>query len=145
MPSLDFTHAWPWLQWVIVVAAFLGFFGGVIRVVPGLWRGVSRFVSTINALSDLPDFIERTDDSIAKQNAQLDGIFHETHRNDGSSIKDSTVRLETLIEGIHARLDRVETGVAGLYGKVDELEASDTSTAEQLAEIEKTIPKPPHV
>lgn len=145
MPSLDFTHAWPWLQWVIAVAVVVGLIGTAIRVIPAVWKGVSRFVTTINSLGDLPEFIQRTDAAIQKQNRQLDGIYHETHRNDGSSIKDSTVRLETAVEGVHARLDRVESGVAGLYGKVDELEASDVSTGDKLAEIERTIPKRPDV
>ncbi|MGN6200032.1 hypothetical protein [Humibacter sp.] len=155
MPSLDFSHAWPWLQWIIAVAAVVAFLGGAIRVIPGAWRAVSRFVTTINSLADLPEFIKRTDDSIAAQNTvlakqsrQLDGVFHETHRNDGSSIKDSTVRLEKAVadltastEGLHGRMDRVETGVAGLYGKVDELEAADGEADERLDQIEKTIPR----
>jgi hypothetical protein len=142
-----FGHApWvPFLLWVIFIVGAVWFVG---RMLIHMWKPLTRFVTTINSLAGLSQFMERTEAAIAKQGTQLDGIFHETHRNDGSSIKDSTVRLEKAVEdlrvstdGLHGRMDRVETGVAGLYGKVDELEAADGEADERMDRIERTIPR----
>lgn len=124
MPSLDFSQAWPWLQWVIAAAAILAFIGGGVRVIPSIWRFVTRTVNTINSLADLPDFIEKqeafrqnTTATLRRQDEQIGQIHHEVNYNNGSSVKDAVAR--------------VEAGVAGLY---------DVTTA-MKAEIDTKAPK----
>jgi len=99
MPSLDFSQAWPWLQWVIAVSVVLGVIFGAIRGIPAAWKFISQFVNTINALSDLPEFIERTND-------RIDDIHHEVHYNNGSSVKDAVARVETKTDELMTRLSK---------------------------------------
>jgi hypothetical protein len=147
MPSLDFSQAPPWLQWLLAVAAVIGFIVGAIRGIPPAWRFVTRFVGTVNNLAELPvelaamkTFREETkltlaqqNVTLAKQNATLASqdqkiaeIHHETHFNNGSSIKDATVRIEE--------------GVKGLYGEIVDLKQED---ADLRSDFEKTQPKHP--
>lgn len=106
MPSLNFADAWPWLQWVLAVAAVVAFVGGAIKVVPGAWRGISRFVSTINALSALPEdlakqdaFREQVKITLEKQDEKIAEIHHEVNYNNGSSVKDAVRRVELKVDG----------------------------------------------
>ena len=59
---------------------------------------------------------------------QIDSIHHETHTNNGSSIKDA--------------LGRVEKGVSGLHGRMDDVDRQLTSLAREdealWREIENT-------
>jgi hypothetical protein len=147
MPSLDFSQAPPWLQWLLAVAAVVGFIVGAIRGIPPAWKFVTRFVGTVNNLAELPvelaamrTFREETkltladqNVTLAQQNTTLAGqdkkiaeIHHETHFNNGSSIKDATVRIEK--------------GVAGLYTKIESLEQAD---ADMRRDFEDTQPKHP--
>ncbi|QDZ15769.1 hypothetical protein [Humibacter ginsenosidimutans] len=122
--------ATPWgtaLIWVAAVIVVL-YFGG--RMIAKAWKPLTRFVQTINSLADLPAFMARTDSAIVKQNAQLDGIYHETHRNDGSSIKDSTVRLEQSVEGLHGRLDSMQEKLTKDHARISAIE--DTLPKDQL-------------
>jgi hypothetical protein len=105
MPSLDFSQAWPWLQWVIAVAAVVAFIAGAIRTVPPAWRVVSTFVKTINALADLPGELEKqaqfradTERTLAGQDKQIADIHHEVHYNNGSSVKDAIRRVEQKLD-----------------------------------------------
>lgn len=90
--------------WVLGVLAIITF---VVKV----WPKLRALVKLVDALAILPAFIERTDTKLAE-------IHHETHNNDGSSIKDS--------------VDRIELGVRGLYNRTDALEAADTKLREDL-------------
>jgi len=133
MPSLNFGEAWPWLQWIIAAMAIIGFIGGAIRVIPSAWRVVSRMVTTINALSDLPDelklqaeFRDETKTRFDEQDKQISEIHHEVHYNNGSSVKDAT--------------KRIETGVEGLYKQIEELKDSDISQSSRIDDIESFLP-----
>lgn len=147
MPSLDFSQAPLWLQWLLAVAAIIGFIVGAIKGIPPAWRFVTRFVSTVNDLAELPTelaemktFRQETKLTLAQQNVTLAKqnttlasqdqkiaeIHHETHFNNGSSIKDATVRIET--------------GVAGLYTKIEALEKED---ADLRRDFEDTKPHHP--
>jgi hypothetical protein len=138
MPSLNFGDAPVWLQWVIMILAVTAFIAGAIRAIPPAWRFVTRFVTTVNELADLPTELGelrkfRSDTSVtlaqqnttlATQNQKIAEIHHEVHFNNGSSVKDATVRTEEAVE-------RVEMGVKGLYGEVDGVKA-------QLVELHET-------
>lgn len=130
MPSLDFSQAWPWLQWVLAVAAVITFVAGAIRGIPPAWRAVTRFVTTINALNDLPDELAKqkqfradTKTTLDDQNVKIDEIHHEVHYNNGSSVKDA--------------VGRVESGVAGLYTETDELKKTTVALQEDLDKLKK--------
>jgi uncharacterized protein YoxC len=105
--------------WLVAAALFIG-------VVVKLWPFVRNAVAIVDALVQLPPLAKQ----VAEMKAQIDGIHHETHKNDGSSIKDA--------------VDRVEVGVAGLYTKVDGLEQQigDLQAADEeiRADIEHTQP-----
>ncbi|MFE4469562.1 hypothetical protein ACFRFH_12175 [Leifsonia sp. NPDC056824] len=104
MPSLDFSHAAPWLQWVVGAIAVLAFIGtgfGLIKGIPAGWRVLSTFVTTMNSLADLPDelakqrrFRSRTTQTLAAQDRKIDTIHHEVNYNNGSSVKDALGRVE---------------------------------------------------
>jgi len=99
------------ILWVVAVAGFLL----VLRKV-GPWfvsfaRAVLSTASLIDSVKGLPAFIERTDSTLGTQNATLEAqnrtlavqderiaeIHHETHTNNGSSIKDAVVRVEEVV------------------------------------------------
>lgn len=139
MPSLNFGDAPAWLQWLLAVAAVLAFIGGGIRAIPPVWRFVSRFVSTVNELAELPGELAelrkfRSDTAVtlsdqnttlAKQDKKIAEIHHEVHFNNGSSVKDATARIEK--------------GVAGLYEEIDALKDAD---ADMRRDFENTQPRP---
>ena len=101
----------------------IGWSAGAVGVVLFFWKGwpwlrrtataIVNFATIVDAVQGLPEFIKRTDEGMAAQSKKIDGIYHETHKNDGSSIKDSTVRLEQ--------------GVAGLYDEIATLREADQS------------------
>jgi hypothetical protein len=120
------------LGWILGILGIVGF------IVKG-WPKVKATVRLVDALSVLPDFIGRTDstltahgETLVKQNEQLAGIYHETHKNDGSSIKDATVRTENAVE-------RIELGVKGLYDRVDGLDAADVAATAIVAQLREDL------
>lgn len=107
--------------------------GALVAVIVKLWPALSQFVTIMNAVTGLPDYITRADERTERLEQKVDGIYHETHKNDGSSVKDA--------------VDRIEVGVAGLHTKVEELAASDeelrAADAELRTDLENTRPHPP--
>jgi hypothetical protein len=98
------------------------------------WPLIRNFVQIVDALVSLPGFIKQTTDyqtktttTLTAQSKSLTEIHHETHNNDGSSIKDT--------------VDRIELGVKGLYERVDGLEAADAKQVDRLDELEHTKPR----
>lgn len=133
MPSLNFGDAPPWLQWLLAVAAVVAFVAGAIRAIPPAWKFVSRFVTTVNELADLPTelgelrkFRSDTSVTLAQQDRKILEIHHEVNFNNGSSAKDAIIRIEE--------------GVAGLYEEIDHLKKED---ADMRADFEKTQPHKP--
>ena len=115
MPSLDFSQAWPWLQWVIAVAAVLAFVGAAIRVIPSVWRFVHKFVQTVDALGDLPDDLEKnrvfrdeTKQTLEHQDKQLATLKHEVFPNSGASLRDAVNRIEKKLTNDDDRLLALE-------------------------------------
>lgn len=106
---------WDFALWVVGIVLL------IIFIRRKGWRWVKAFAKAILATAEvidsvqgLPDFIARTDATLATQNDRIGEIHHETHTNDGSSIKDAVQRVEMTAE-------RLELGVKGLYDKVGEL------------------------
>ncbi|AXA97577.1 hypothetical protein CEP17_14765 [Microbacterium sp. PM5] len=101
------------------------------------WRGVVAFArGIINAaeilasVQGLPSYIERADaraEAADKRHDRLegkvDGIYHETHNNDGSSTKDAVDRVEIGVKGLYGRMDAIEEKVLALSAADEELRA----------------------
>lgn len=94
------------VQAILVILAIVFVVGAAVK----LWPFIRNAVAIVDALVKLP--------ALAQQVAE---IHHETHRNDGSSIKDATVRIEQSLEGLHGRMDAVEVDVRALRQADDEL------------------------
>jgi hypothetical protein len=110
--------------WALGIAVVLGL---IIRA----WPKIRALVALIDSLTGLQKFMLDTTTTLTDQNTQIAEIHHETHKNDGSSIKDAVIRSEQAIE-------RVELGVKGLYERADQ---SDQSDREIRDELERTRPK----
>jgi hypothetical protein len=127
-PSL--TAPFWWVTDLIWLGALVGALTAIIKFVPPFWRIVVRFVTTVNALADLPQFMITTARTLADQDAgaiirdkKIEEIHHEVKYNNGSSVKDA--------------IKRVEEGVAGLY---DKTAATDLKTIALADELERTRP-----
>ncbi|MFF1633982.1 hypothetical protein [Leifsonia sp. NPDC058248] len=129
---------WDIVLWLLVA-------GGIVLFVKKGWPALRRFAVAIlsfakmvDAVAGLPAFIKRTDATLTAQDLRIAEIHHETHKNDGSSIKDSSDRTE-------AAVARVEEGVAGLHGRMDEVERSvkelGTEQVDLRHDFENTHPR----
>lgn len=118
--------------WVVVVVL-------IVWGAKKMWPSLKAIVQFADTWSKLPAFMQRTDDAIRKQSTQLDGIYHETHRNDGSSIKDSTVRLEEGVLGLHGRMDALEASNTMQESKLTDVQEKLTRDHDRLSEIERTL------
>lgn len=129
MPSLDFTHAPPWLQWVIACIAVITFIGAGIRLIPPVWRFVSRFVTTGNELAELPAELEEQrrfrietrranaeqialfkeqNKTLAQQNIEIAVIKKQLFPNGGSTLRDDVVVIKSKLASDNERLNALE-------------------------------------
>lgn len=88
-----------------------------------IWPTLSALVKITDSIKDLPAFMETT-------TRQVQDIHHETHYNNGSSIKDSSKRTERALETVMDKID-------ALAASDDELRARvhDTLTPAEKAEV----------
>jgi len=91
------TSALQLIFWVIAIIALIG---AIVK----LWPALSQAVTIVNAVTGLPSFIAKTGATLAAQDLMLQSqdlaiksIYHETHNNNGSSIKDSQDRTERMV------------------------------------------------
>ena len=106
----------------------IGWIGAAVGTWLFVWKGwpwlrktataVVHFAQIVDAVQELPAFIERTDKTLKAQDSAIADIHHEVHFNNGSSVKDGVSRLES--------------GVADLSLKVAEV-------AEDLADAKKAL------
>lgn len=71
------------LLWLILIS-------GAVLFLIKVWPLLSNAVQIVDALVKLPTLADKVDDLGEK----VDSIYHETHKNNGSSIKDSVDRIE---------------------------------------------------
>lgn len=83
---------------------------GAVFVLWATWKflktafpGVKRFISFVDALMKLPDFMADTTDRLTKNEAHLSDVKHEVLPNNGASMRDEQVTLGIRIERIEAR------------------------------------------
>jgi hypothetical protein len=123
--NIDFTVLPNWLQtsllWAAIIVAAITFIVTVMGFFKKVWPVLKAIVERENFLAELPAFMVKTtaslaaqDDALALQNSKIDEIHHETHNNDGSSIKDTADRLELGVKGIYERLDKSDHEQAAL-------------------------------
>lgn len=94
------------LQLVFWAVAIIALIAALVR----LWPFLSNAVQIVDALVQLPALSKR----VAAIQKQIDGIHHETHTNDGSSIKDAVGRVEKGVSGLHGRMDDVDRQLTSL-------------------------------
>jgi len=96
---------WQLVGWSAGAVAFIGFVVFMRKKgwpwILGTARAVLTFARVVDAVQELPDFIERTDKTLEAQNKilksqdkQIADIHHEVHYNNGSSVKDAVKRIE---------------------------------------------------
>ncbi|MCC2031839.1 hypothetical protein [Microbacterium allomyrinae] len=103
--------------------------GALIVVVVKLWPFVRNAVAIVDALVLLPALVKQ----VESMRAQVDGIHHETHKNDGSSIKDAVGRVEEGVAGLHGRMDDVDRQLVTLAREDEALwaELDNTNDSEE--------------
>ena len=94
------------LQLVFWAVAIIALLTALVR----LWPFLKNAVQIVDALVQLPALSKR----VAAIQSQIDGIHHETHTNDGSSIKDAVGRVEKGVSGLHGRMDDVDRQLTSL-------------------------------
>jgi hypothetical protein len=117
VPSLDFSQAWPWLQWVLAVAAVVVFVGGAVKYVPILHGALRRFVKTVDSLEVLPDELERQAVFREETNRKLDDLMHEVFPNSGKSLRDAIDRQEATLNAVQAKLANDNTRIIELQAR----------------------------
>lgn len=124
---LDSVSVWDAVVWGAVVVAGVWFiYKKGWQSVIAFARGLVNAAEILASVQGLPAYIERADARAAAADARhdrlegkVDGIYHETHNNDGSSVKDSVDRIELGVKGLYGRIDTVENKVVAL-GEADE-------------------------
>lgn len=108
--------------WLVAIALLIG-------VLIRLWPFIKNAVAIVDALVALPTLTKQ----IAAIQTQIDGIHHETHKNDGSSIKDAVGRVEEGVAGLHGRMDDVDRQLTALAREDEALwrELDHTSEPDQ--------------
>lgn len=107
------------------------------------WRSVIAFARSILTLAKilesvqgLPRFIDRTDEKLLS-------IYHETHNNDGTSLKDSSDRTELALRGLDTRLGEAIASLEGLHGRMDvverEVKSLHQADEDLRADLEDTV------
>lgn len=104
---------------LLILTGIVSAIVGVVLFVKKGWPWLKAFAAAIiktaqvvDAVQELPEFIARTDATLAKQNTTLAKqderiaeIHHEVHYNNGSSVKDAVRRVETGVADLRARID----------------------------------------
>lgn len=71
--------------------------GALITVIVKLWPALTQLVTIVNSVTELPEFIARTDETLLSQDVKIEAIHHEVQYNNGTSVKDSQARTERVI------------------------------------------------
>lgn len=107
--TINYNDLPEWAQWLVILAIVIAAVLAVIGFIRKVWPVLSRFVKTMDALNDLPQFMVTTARTLADQDVKIEQIHHEVNYNNGSSVKDSVARVETGVKGIYKRLDDADT------------------------------------
>ena len=122
------------LALVAAAQAFLAFAATLASI-----RGLTAFMArTDQTLAHQSETLASQTETLAAQDARIAGIYHETHQNDGSSIKDAGDRTELAV-------DRLERGMLAIFKRLDAagIRAADDEDGIRQ-ELEDTHPKEKH-
>ena len=130
------------LIWLLVVGAVLKWGKKWWRTVVAVATGILSVATTLDSIHGLTAFMAETTATLATQSeileaqdAKIAGIYHETHRNDGSSIKDAGDRTELAV-------DRLERGLLGIFKRLDAAGIGAADDEDQFRQdLEDTHPK----
>lgn len=113
------------LQLVFWAVAIVALITAIVR----LWPFLKNAVQIVDALVQLPALAKR----VTAMQRQIDSIHHETHTNNGSSIKDALGRVEKGVSGLHGRMDDVDRQLTSLAREDEALwrEIENTNDSEQ--------------
>lgn len=114
---------------LLIISGLASLITGAVVFVKKGWPWLKSFAKAIlntaqiiDSVKELPEFIARTDATLAGQDTKIAEIHHEVHYNNGSSVKDA--------------VRRVETGVAGLYDEIAELKEADAALRRDMEDTE---------
>jgi hypothetical protein len=127
------------LLWVAGLVAVVAFIKKGWPSLKAFATALLHFVQIVDAVQGLPDFIIRTDDTLARQDVKIQGIFHETHKNDGSSIKDSQDRTEATIKNdVLPALSTLATANDDIRADIEAIRAAKTVTSVEVTTQKET-------
>lgn len=96
------------IAWLVAAAL-------LVLIIRKTWPWFRKAVRLVDALAELPDFMERTDQRIKE-------IHHEVHYNDETSVKDAVSRVELGVKGLY---ERAEDAAAAAEKVRQDLEQKD--------------------
>ena len=147
MPGISFANAPGWLQWVIAGVVVVGALTALSVLGRKAWQINRAAVAAVDLINSLPGRLTRIDDTLAAQDLKIEEIHHQTHENDGGSIKDGLKRVETQQKSMLttqktmlANQTRMERGIKGLYDRAD---VTDAKAVELRQDLEDTGPVQP--
>lgn len=117
------------IVWVVAIFAAIAF---IVKA----WPFVRNTFHILDALSTLPKFMESTTD-------KLESIHHEVNYNNGSSVKDAIVRVESGVKNLKIGQDENKEVVAQILSRVGKVEAFEAEAHERISKIE-SIASPPY-
>ena len=155
--TLDYSKLPEVWQWILLVAAIIAaitviwvFVRKAWPAFVGLVKASFKFVTVVNSLADLPQFMITTaqslhdqDETLERHSETLEMITHEIHENSGKTLKDAIVRIEGKADSQSKtlttntlRLGRIEKGVKGLYDRADKSDAT-VATMQLAADVDR--------
>lgn len=127
---------WSALELILTVGALIA----VIIMTVKLWPALSRFVRVVNALTALPAFIDRTDDTIERLRAQVENDHDENLRDELTALAVTAKRTEEAVAGVHGRLDQVASKQDALVQWQQEHQAAAADGFARLGQLENGAP-----
>ena len=89
----------PWLQSIDLLQAMavIVIVAGVFGFVRKVWPWLKLFATAVMRTAEILDAVSTLPGTVNRIEHKLEEVYHETHLNNGSSIKDATVRIERLL------------------------------------------------
>lgn len=106
------------LELVLSLSAVIGVLWVIGRWVKGSWKGLKRFVATIDSLADLPTFMKQTTSSIDQMQSSLAEVRHEVLPNDGGSLRDAVDNVDRRVQIVEAHQDNDHQRIAELRAAI---------------------------
>lgn len=144
MPGIDFSHAPTWLQWVVGGVVVSGALVAFSALGHKAWQINRAAIAAVDLINSLPGRLTRIDDTLAAQDLKIEDIHHQTHENDGGSIKDGLKRVEAQQKSMLANQTRMERGIKGLYKRADVTDAKALELRQDLEDTRPIKPIIPH-